>query len=857
MTTSLTSRYFRLSAMVRPRRYTLALDVRMRSWTFTAEESVAFTQERARRSVVLHGVRLRVEHVTLDGQPARHRAYAASGTVEFTPRSGRLSAGEHVLAVRYRGKITDTMRGFYRSTQSGARYAATQFESCEARRALFCFDEPSFRAPLRLSISVAQGAGTALSNAPREKRRVIRGRVNTTFAPTPPLPTYLYAWVIGPLKPTRTKRTAGGTPVTVWLPRDTKAAQGTYALEAHVRAVEWMERYTGIPYPFAKLDGIGLPDFEAAAMENAGCITYRMTDLACDPTHASSDRRHEIFDSVAHEVAHQWFGNLVTMTWWNDAWLKESFATYVAVKIVDELNPAWGVWRRHVLDTEDAFRLDALRTAHPVVMRVRTPEEADERFDDITYDKSAAILRMSEHLLGSKRFRAGVRAYLRAHLWCHAGAGDFWSALEGTSTPGFTALVDTWLRRPGHPLVAIATRPARGGLELRVRQDRYQPLGRIQTDPWPIPLGLASVRASGAREDIRVRMSARRASLRIQGALLFANSDAAGFYRVVLSDDGFEDLVTQHYRRLNPCERVFLLTNTIATVRSGDAPPQQLLTLLGRVGRADDVESDPVVAELVLDALRWLDDAIVDDATRCHLRQLIRATFAQHLARLGWDRAAGEPIDDARMRGLAVNALGVLGADELVRAIARGRINAYLDGTDHIDGDLLPELVHAAAAGGDDRLYARYVRHMRASANDPQEKDMFQVALTSFEAPALVARTLELVERDLRVQDQSDVLAELLRGRASRTAAFAHVARGWRRIAKRVGTVGQQKLIETLGGLGATEVAPAAAAVLRAHRQRATAETTASALENLNTLRAQARRLRPQLGPALRALISG
>ena len=292
----------------------------------------------------------------------------------------------------------------------------------------------------------------------------------------------------------------------------------------------------------------------------------------------------------------------------------------------------------------------------------------------------------------------------------------------------------------------------------------------------------------------------------------------------------------------------------MATVRSGDARSQQLLTLLGRVGRADDVEIDPVVAELGLKALRWLDDAIVDDAARAPLRQLVRATFAQHLARLGWDGAVGEPLDDARLRGLAVNALGVLGADELVRAIARRRINAYLDGTGQIDRELLPELVHAAAAGGDDRLYARYVRRMRASANDPQEEDIFRVALTSFEAPALVARTLKLAERDLRAQDQTDVLAELLRGRASRAAAFAHVAQAWHCIAERVGTAGQQKLIETLGGLGATDVAPAAAAFLRAHRQRAIAETTASALEDLRTLRAQARRLRPQLGPALRAL---
>src|SRR5207249_6744027 len=315
------------------------------------------------------------------------------------------------------------------------------------------------------------------------------GRVRTVFAETPPISTYLVAFTVGPYEATDQSTTETGIPVRVWLPRGL-AQQGGYARDAHVRSVQWLEHYTGIPYPYGKLDGIGIPDFEAGAMENPGAITYRTTLLAADPATAATGAYKRIYSVVSHELTHMWWGDLVTMAWWDDLWLNESFASFVGEKATAAQNPEWGYLRDMVAQAAPAFNLDQLASTHPISMEVRNADQASERFGAITYLKGMSVLRMRESFVGEEAFRGGVRIYLDRHAEGNATADDFWRALDEASSQNVTAIANNWIFEPGHPLVTCAAKAEAGGLLIELRQQRFfADPGATGTDQrWLVPV---------------------------------------------------------------------------------------------------------------------------------------------------------------------------------------------------------------------------------------------------------------------------------------------------------------------------------------------------------------------------------
>src|SRR5262249_6734028 len=320
----------------------------------------------------------------------------------------RLPAATARLMLHFWGVTLARLRGFYRSQKDGALCAATQFEAADARRAFPCFDEPEFKARFAITLTVPAHL-TAISNgAVEEERELGGGRKAVRFTVTPPISSYLVAYTVGPYEGTSAAATRGGAPVRVFLPRG-MAAKGIYARDAHVRSLDYLEQYTAIPYAYGKVDAIGIPDFEAGAMENPGAITYRLTAIAADSERASTPALKGIFYTAAHELTHMWWGDLVTMAWWDDLWLNESFATFIGYKVVADLMPEWGMWRDFVATLVRPFNLDALESTHPISFEVKNAKQATERFDVITYWKGAGVVRMIEGFLGADAFRTGVR----------------------------------------------------------------------------------------------------------------------------------------------------------------------------------------------------------------------------------------------------------------------------------------------------------------------------------------------------------------------------------------------------------------------------------------------------------------
>lgn len=850
---------FRLSRDVWPLRYELRLALDLEHWRHQGTAAIAIDIRTTTSIVTLHALDLDVTAARLEGPgpglPVAARIVvhpdAEAVSLCFPAPVGPLRATLHLA---FTGTIVEKLRGLYRSVKDGERYAATQFEAADARRAFPCFDEPEYKARFALALDVPAGAAAIANGAVVAEEPLSGGRKLVRFAETPPISSYLVAFLVGPFEATPAVETAAGTPVRVWLPRGL-ADKGLYARDAHRRAVEWLADYTAIPYPYGKIDAIGLADFEAGAMENPGAITYRLTAIAADPSAASTDTLKDIFYTAAHELTHMWWGDLVTMAWWNDLWLNESFATFVGWKATAELNPEWGMWRDFVATLARPFLLDALVSTHPISFDVENARQAAERFDVITYWKGAGVVRMIEGFLGAESFRAGVRSYLRRYAEKNATADDFWRELDQASGRDVTTIANAWIREPGHPVVEIASRFDAAGATLRLRQRRFfsDPEAGAAAAPqrWPVPLVLKVGGAGGIREE-RVLLADDEAEVTLAGASwIFPNGGGAGFYRFALDDAAIARLASAITTGLAPEERLNLVGNEWALVKAGSGSATGFVTLL----RGFAGERDRAVLEAIAQRLAWLDGHVLADVDRPRFAALVHALFAPELAALGWDPRPDEPVDLRVKRAVVIGALGSLARDSAVEGEARVRLERYLADRVTLEPNLVSVVAGLVARDGDAALYERFLDRKRASAaDDPEEEERFLYALAAFEEPALVERTLALTcTDDVRPQDRAFVLSRLLGARASRHAAWRFVRDGWSTHILTMDPMLRQYVIRGLSTLTPPDLAGEVDEFLAAHVTTDTRETTAQAREQLRLDAAAVLRLRPALAAALRS----
>ncbi len=666
---------YRLDPGVRPRRVHVHVEVDpQRSSAFRGEVALEIELDKSRRSIRLHAVDLRVSkpRIEIAGRVRRGRVTKIPATgmivVEFDKP---VPAGAALLRLGFAGKLRKDLCGLYGVSVGDRRYAFTQLEAADARKFFPCFDEPSMKA--RFTISVTTGvANKVLSNGP--VRRTVRhadGRKTVQFAQTPPLSTYLIALAVGDLQASKPV-SLGPTQIRIWHTPG-KRAQTSFGLEAARECLLRLEHYFGLPYPYSKLDLVAVPDFEFGAMENAGAIFFRETLLLIDARSATLNEKKRAAEVICHELAHMWYGDLVTMAWWDDLWLNEAFATWMAFAILDDWKPEWKMWLDFQHGTASALELDALRHTHPIYCHVRTPEEADENFDRITYEKGAAVVRMIERYLGAATFRRGVRAYIRKHREGNTVAADLWDALSKASGEEVEPLVRPWIEQEGYPGRRDPPHESLGGAprssSARRRFLQQAPAKRAGSRKpltrWPIPwVGrIGGGRGGRGKLERRLLSGARdRIPLKHIPRFIYGNADEGGFFRPLHDADEIRRLSTS-LGSLKAVERMGLIDHQWALVRAGQSSVGSMLDLAGGFAR----ESDADVLATLRKPLSFITGSLIPDAAptcSAPMQAWLLDRFEEPFARLGWK--AGR----ARARRGSIETRGPAGHRRRHRAVA-------------------------------------------------------------------------------------------------------------------------------------------------------------------------------------------
>ena len=762
---------YRLPRTVVPSRYDLTLEPDLDSGAFRGEMVAAVRVTEPVTEVVLNANELQLERAALE---STGRRLVAAG-IDLDPETERATVrlpepaepGDWALRISFRAELNPRLTGFYRSTyaEDGRTriIGTTHFEATDARRAFPCWDEPDLKAVFGITLVVADGL-FAVSNGPEVQRdRLDDGRVRIRFADTMPMSTYLAAWVVGPLEATDPVD-AGGVPIrVVHVPG--KGHLASFALDVSEHSLKWFADYYGIPYPEAKLDNIGIPAFAQGAMENIGCITYREQVLLVDPDRATREERIDIAETIAHEIAHMWFGDLVTMRWWNGIWLNEAFATFMSMLAVDAYRPDWGIWNDFIRTRTTALEVDALETTRPIEYEVRSPDDASGMFDTLTYVKGGAVLRMLEQWLGPGRFRDGIRRYLRTHAYGNTETHDLWDALEEETGEPVRRIMDAWIFQPGYPAISVTQQ----GDRIRFTQRRFIPSRDDDDTTWPVPLMVRQVAGGEERLDrILVEGEGAELDLLAPDAVVIANAGSASFVRVWYDDELRRRITGRALEILSPEERYALVDDAWAAVVAGRAGAGSFLELVQGSAEEDDLR----VWQAVLAGLGWL-DRFVDDEPRERLRASVRELIRPAVERLGWEPAADESELTGALRGQLVQSLAILGADP--EALAQAR-ELELEGAG--DPQLLQAAVEAVAAEGTaqdlDRFWDRY-----RGASTPQEEERYLFASSRFPGEAEIDRVLRASMSDeVRTQDAPYLLARATTNRR-------HGPRVWRFIADR------------------------------------------------------------------------
>jgi puromycin-sensitive aminopeptidase len=853
----------RLPGDVRPREVDLHVEVDPeRGRAYRGEVAHGLELGRARDEIELHASELRVLGASLEagGRRLAGRIQAEPGHELLRVRlPERVGPGRVRLRLRFAGRLRDDLRGLYLARSGRHRYAFTQLEAADARHFFPCLDEPDKKARFRLSVTSA-ARHTVLSNAPVERvERRPGGRRTVHFERTPPLSTYLLALAVGRLESSRAVH-CGRTPIRVWHVPGKGALTG-FALEAARETLSRLERYFGLPYPYRKLDLVAVPDFEAGAMENAGAVFFRETLLLVDPRTVTQQERKRVAEVICHELAHMWYGDLVTMGWWDDLWLNESFATWMAFQIVDAWRPGWRMWSDFQHHRAAALELDALANTHPIYAPVATPAEATANFDLITYEKGASVVRMLERSLGPRAFRAGVRRYIRRHREGNARAADLWRALSEASGVDVAPLVRAWIEREGFPLLRVRRTRRGGRSRLLLAQQRFhgsptrRRAGRRRGRPWPIPV-VARVGGAGAGRPrlVRALLTGAREGLDLglgEPSFVYANADEGGFYRPLHGEAELARLAA-HLPELAPVERMGLLGHQWAALRAGHASVESCLELFSRLGE----ESDPDVLLTLRGPLAFLDEQVAPaagGATRAALRTWIAERFGPALRALGLAARRGEGPDATRRRAALVGIVGDVAEEPSVLDGVARRCPAYLRDRAAVDPDLADLVVGLAARRGDARLFER-LRREAGRAATPQERRRFLLALGAFSKPALVERALDLSLRDeVPTQDVALLLARLLGNPAARAATWAFAKRRWPALRRRLPPMLVTRVVDALPALQTPALRREVAAFFRRHPVPTAERAVRQALERFD----RNAELRRREAPAMRRWFAG
>ena len=832
----------RLPTNVRPIHYALWFAPDLATAAFRGRVTIDIALAAPAATITLNAAELAFDDVVVtDGtgsQAARVTLDEKAETATLAvPRA--IAKGPATIQITYAGILNDQLRGFYLSRANGRAYAVSQMEATDARRAFPSFDEPAFKATFDIALMV-DAADTAISNG-----RVVSdvpgpepGKHTVTFGRTPKMSTYLVALLVGDFA--CRAGTAGQTPVRVCATPD-KLGLTAFALAAAEQQIGFFNDYFGLPYPYEKLDIVGIPDFAAGAMENAGAITFRERLLLADEATASVETLKAVASVISHELAHQWFGNLVTMKWWDDIWLNEGFATWAANKPLAAWKPEWRLNVTVATETQAALALDTLPSTRAIHTSVSTPAEINEVFDPIAYEKTAGVLAMVEAYVGADAFRRGVSSYLSKYANGNAAGEDFWMEMTRTTEKPVNRIMRSFVDQPGAPVLSARSRCVGDVTEITIRQQRFAALGAT-TEPTPQVWTLPVCIKTGAGPATCALVSEREQTLRAPGCgAAVLNADARGYYLTEYEPPAVIAL-GKRVPPLTAPERIGLLGDEWRMVLAGRHDIGTYLDLAGGFAR----DETPAVVRELADRLAYARGRIAGEEHRAALDRWLHDRFGPALGELGVGNGIGDSDDINSRRG---SLLQLLADDPGVQQRARELVARYLDNPASLAPGLVASVLEVAASAGDASLYERFLARMTAARAAPEEYYRYFNALPSFREPELVRRTLALaLGPDVRSQDTPVLLAALLGSPHAQEATWAFVREHWSEVTAKVGVFqGVPYVVTALGAFCSTERADQVTAFFKAHPAPEAARALRLAVESITSCAAVEARQSPAL----------
>ncbi|PYJ49346.1 MAG: aminopeptidase, partial [Verrucomicrobia bacterium] len=720
-------------------------------FTFTGTERVKLSVRSLVRQLVLNSLELKITHASLDGKVLPKSAIKTDKRSELLTLAlpSEFPAGDHTLALSFTGKINQQGQGLfympYQEQVSGTKkiMLGTQFEATDARRFFPCWDEPVFRARFQLTTVVPED-WHAVSNMPIEHEKKTAGGKEVRFAATPPMSSYLNVLVAGELDLIESR--SEPTQLRVIATKG-KAEMGRYALEATAQILNYYNNYFGATYPLPKLDQIALPGGFGGAMENWGGITYYESALLFDPKNSSAETKQNIYEVLAHEMAHQWFGDLVTMAWWDNLWLNEGFASWMGTKCTAHFNPQWEVWlrrnlprdptRRVGIAKEQAMEGDARSTTHPIQQPIATEAEANSAFDDITYKKGQSFLRMLESFLGEDIFRDGIRQYIATHKYSNSTTADLWNALSEASKKPVGEIAAGWTEQPGFPIVKVKREE---GNNVSLTQERFTVnFGNAPRLEWKIPLTYAVVGEAPATL-LMANKTGKLQNIPTDRALKL-NVNGAGNYRVEYDEPSW-NLLLQALSKLDVEDRVNLLSDGWALVQANRAPVSLYFEFVEKLPASTELAE----REQLINVLDFINRLLVGSSEREKFQRYARSLLRPTFETLGWDPKAVEPPAAGNLRASLISALGDLN-DQKIIAGCRERFAKYLTSPKSLAPDLRPPVFAIVGRYADEKTWNQ-LHELGLKTTSVEEKQNYYNALADATDPKLVNKALPIALTD-------------------------------------------------------------------------------------------------------------
>ena len=818
----------RLPGNARPSHYQLHLTPDLKAATFSGQEAIDLELLAPSKSITLNAAEIAFQKVslTVEGQD---KPLVATVSLDSSKEQAtftfpaEIPAGHAQLDITYTGILNDQLRGFYLSKTARRNYAVTQFEPTDARRAYPSFDEPAMKATYDVSLTV-DANDTAISNSQIvSDKPEDNGKHTLRFATTPRMSTYLVAFLVGDFQ--CSKGESDGVAIRVCATPD-KVAYTHFGVGITEEVLHYYNEYFGLPYPLKKLDLIALPDFEAGAMENLGAITYRETDLLADEKTASVETQKRVALVIAHEMAHQWFGDMVTMQWWDNLWLNEGFATWMENKSLVALHPEWKFDEEIADNINRTLNIDARPTTRSIRAKAETPAEINEMFDGIAYGKAGSVLQQIENYLGEETFRQGVHNYLAAHLFANATAEDFWGAQTENSHKPVDEIMKSLVIQKGEPILTFGS-PKDGTIS--VEQHRFFLRPSLKDDAaqkWTIPVCFKTT--SG--QDCQI-LRPESGSLKIPAGSLFANAGGNGYYRSAYPDESFKQLVKTAENKLSPTERMSLVGDQWAEVQAGLVPVSRYLELAEAL--RNDQESQ-LIAQ-IHENLEGLSDRIAaTPAERTALAAWVRKNFGPAYATLGAPAATDSP-NRRVLRAELLELVGDLGNDAALQTQARSIADKYLANPASVDATLAHAALKVAAKHGDQALFDR-LKSLYETSSSPELSEHALSLLVSFEDPALLDQALHYAASSkVRNQDAIFQFAMALRNPATREQGWKFITNNWTAVQAQLTTMAGGRLAGSTGNFCSASDHQAVAQFFATHPVNASERALRDALEAIDT----------------------